>query len=235
MGASRHRRFEPDDLELEKAGTLDVDLQVGPLRDTSGSAHRVVLPDFELGLGLTSNVELDVSGAFSADSSSGARRFSGEALWIASKLELFDDHDRAGNAFAVGLELGPRLPTLGSEGIGYGALGLLGYKGRRIGLVLNAGTLFDPGASPHATPSGSLLFGLDLNVELSPSGRWSAQSELGFTHYLGADPDELEATLGGTYAVSKTLDASLTLLAGAAAAAQHAGLLLGLSPQFQIW
>ena len=107
--AAKRRHFEPDDLELEDAGTLDIDLQLGPLRGDSDGKNRVLLPDFELGLGLLPNVQLEIDGAFSLDEFDGTRRrLSGDPLWLATKLGLFDQQDEHDNVWAIGLELGPR-------------------------------------------------------------------------------------------------------------------------------
>ena len=235
FAAPRRRHFEPDDLELEEPGTLDFDFQVGPVWGSSASGNHVLMPDFEIGLGLTRNLELDVSGTFTLDRENGRRHVTGDALWIAAKLGLFDTRDGAGNAWAFGLELGPRLPTLDAGGVGYGALGLLGYTRGGLALVLNAGSLIDPGASLSEEQPTSLVFGLDLNAQLDARGVWSLQSELGFAHYLSSDADELAFTLGATYAVARRLDLSLTALTGFLPNTDHAGLLLGVSPQFGLW
>ncbi|MEI9940608.1 MAG: hypothetical protein WDO69_25615 [Pseudomonadota bacterium] len=234
-GAPRRRHFEPDDLELEQPGILDFDLQAGPVRGSAPSGTHVVLPDFEIGLGLTRRVELDVSGTFTLEREDGRRHLTGDALWIATKLGLVDTQDAQGNAWAFGLELGPRLPTLDAAGIGYGALGLLGFTHRSVTLVLNAGSLIDPGPSLGEERPSSLVFGLDANVALDRRGQWSLQSELGFAHYLSSDPDELAFALGTTYAVSKRLDVSLTALTGLLPDTDHLGLLLGVSPQVGLW
>jgi hypothetical protein len=235
FAAPRRRHFEPDDLELEEPGILDFDLQVGPVWGSSPSGNHVLMPDFEIGLGLTRNLELDVSGTFTLDREHGQRHVTGDALWLAAKLGLFDTRDGAGNTWAFGLELGPRLPTLDAGGIGYGALGLLGYTRGRLALVLNAGSLIDPGASRSEEHPTSVVFGLDLNAQLDEHGAWSLQSELGFAHYLSSDPDELAFTLGATYAVARRLDLSLMALTGLLPNTDHAGLLLGVSPQFGLW
>jgi hypothetical protein len=234
-GAARRRHFEPDDLELEQPGVLDFDLQGGPVLGSSASGNHVLLPDFEIGLGLTRSVEFDVSGTFTLDRENGQRHVTGDALWIATKLGLFDTRDAQGNTWALGLELGPRFPTLDAAGIGYGALGLLGFTHRGLALVLNAGSIIDPGASLSEEHPSSLVFGLDLNAELDQRGQWSLQSELGFAHYLSSDPDELAFTLGATYAVNRRLDLSLTALSGFLPNTDHLGLLFGVSPQFGLW
>ena len=233
--APRRHHFEPDDLELERAGILDFDLQAGPVLGNSSSGDRVLIPDFEIGLGLTSNVELDVIGSFSIYRQNGRPAVTGDSLWIASKLGLVDERDRHGNAWALGLELGPRLPTFGAVGIGYGALGLLGFKHRWLSLVLNAGSFIDPGTSLDEKGPRSLLLGLDMNAELDPRGQWSLQSELALAHYLGPDPDQLALAFGATYAVSSHLDVSLTALGGFFPHSDHFALLLGASPQLGLW
>lgn len=234
--AAKKHHFEPDDLELEDPGTLDVDLQVGPLRGDSDGKNRLLLPDFELGLGLSPEVQLELDGAFSLDQFDGPRRrVTADPLWLAAKLGLFDSRDDAGNVWALGLELGPRLPILNAAGVGYGALGLLGFSRRGLHLVLNAGGLLDPGATLSAERPRSLVIGLDLDAELDHQKRWSAQSELGFAHYFSSDPEELAFTLGGTFAVSPKLDVSATGLLGFLPGTDHAGLLLGVSPQLDLW
>ncbi|MES1178681.1 MAG: hypothetical protein ABUL62_30445 [Myxococcales bacterium] len=233
--AAKRRHFEPDDLELENAGVLDFDLQAGPVLGTSTSQNHLLLPDFEIGLGLTRAVELDVSGAFNFDRVGGKRHVSGDALWVATKLGLYDTSDSPGDAWAVGLELGPRFPTIDSGGIGYGALGLVGYTHRGLAWVLNAGTLIDPGASIADQHSSSLVCGVDFNAELAAQSRWSLQSELGAAYYFSPDPHELSFSLGTTYAVNPRLDVSLTALSGFLRHTDHAALLVGVSPQVDLW
>jgi hypothetical protein len=235
FAAPRRRHFEPDDLELEQPADLDIDLQFGPVLGGSASGNHVLMPDFEIGLGLTRNLELDISGTFTLDRENGRRHVTGEALWIASKFGLLDFSDGAGNRWAFGLALGPRLPTLDAGGIGYGALGLLGYTRQRITWVLNAGTLIDPGASISDSHPTSLVFGVDLNAELDDRSAWSLQSELGFAHYLSDDPDELAFTFGATCSLSRRLDVSLMALIGFLPNTDHAALLLGVSPKFGLW
>ena len=233
LGKPRH--FEPDDLELEQPGTLDLDLQAGQLHGDSGSRDHLVLPDFEVGLGLTRNVELDVSGAFTLDRANGKRHVSGDALWVASKLGLFDERDSHGDDWALGLELGPRFPTIESGGLGYGALALLGFTRRGVSIVLNAGTLIDPGPTRSGEHPRSVVVGLDVNAPLDARGLWSLQFELGGARYFSPDPHEFAAALGATYAVTPKLDVSLTALAGFLQNTDHLGLLLGVSPQVGLW
>jgi hypothetical protein len=231
---TKPRHFEPDDLELEDPGTLDIDLQMGPLYGTSGGRNRLLLPDFELGLGLMPNVQLEVDGTFSLDQFDGKHRhFSADPLWLATKLGLFDAADEEGNVWAIGLELGPRLPTIDAAGIGYGAVALFGFSRHHFHLVLNAGGLIDPGATLSAEHTRSVVLGLDLDADLGR--KWSLQSELGSAYYFSPDPHELAFTLGATYAVTPKLDVSATALTGFLPNTDHAGLLLGVSPQIDLW
>lgn len=233
LGKQRH--FEPDDLELENPGVLDLDLQAGPVLGDATIGNHLLLPDFEVGLGLTREVELDVSGAFYFDRVGGTRHTSSDPLWVATKLGLYDSSDAPGDAWAFGVELGPRLPTLHSGGIGYGALGLVGYTHGRLAWVLNAGTLIDPGASISDQHASSVVCGLDFNAQLAAQSRWSMQSELGAAYYFSPDPHELSATLGATYALTPRLDLSLTALGGFLRHTDHAALLVGVSPQLELW
>jgi len=230
------RRFEPDDLELEHPGTLDIDLQAGPMGGDSDGRNRVLLPDFELGLGLARNVQLEVDGTFSIDQFDGnGRHYTGDSLWVATKLGLFDEADDDHDVWAIGLELGPRFPTLDAGGLGYGAVALFGLTRRRLQLVANTGVLIDPGTAILAQHSESIVLGLDSNLDLDPAGIWSLQGELATAYYLSPDPHELTASFGATYAVTPRLDVSLMGLAGFLPRTDHAGILLGISPQFDLW
>ena len=230
------RRFEPDDLELEHPGTLDIDLQMGPMGGDSDGRDRILLPDFELGLGLAPNVQLEVDGTFSIDRFDGKNRhFTGDSLWVATKLGLLDEEDDDHNVWAIGLELGPRFPTLDAGGLGYGVVALFGVTHRRLQLVANTGVLIDPGTAILAQHSESIVLGLDSNLDLDAQGVWSLQGEIAGAYYFSPDPHELTTSFGATYAVTPKLDVSIMGLAGFLPHTDHAGILLGISPQFDFW
>jgi hypothetical protein len=63
--------FEPTDLEMERTGVLDIDVQVGAIR--SPGPWRAVMPDFELDFGLLPYLELDLDGAYAVESPSTGR------------------------------------------------------------------------------------------------------------------------------------------------------------------
>lgn len=230
-GAKFHRRFEPTDLELERPGYLETDMQFGITSGDFG-AGRLYLPDYEVDLGLTSRVELDLDGSFALDPLKQTPTFkTGEPLWTSVKIGLFDVED-AGPArvAAAGLQLGPRL-TINSDGTlgsGYGALALgrLDFGAERV--VVNAGALLDE-VSPRVFELG-LVLGLDLAVDLDSRGRWSLTGEAGITHYLPAFPDQLAFTWGVAY---DTGDASYSIatLVSPIGISDRAALLLGWSPR----
>ena len=84
-------RFEPTDLDLEEPGVAEFDLQVGPARSDGAPGNRMILPDFELDVGLLDNVEIDIDGAFAVERFDlPSRKYTGEPVWAAAKLGLFD-------------------------------------------------------------------------------------------------------------------------------------------------
>jgi hypothetical protein len=228
-------RFEPTDLELEDTGVAELDLQVGASHGTGASGNRLLLPDFELDIGLLPNVELDLDGSFSVDAFDGpGRTLAGEALWPAMKLGLFDVRS-GGRALAGGLQLGPRIPTIGTRGIGYAALGLFGVGVGRVHTVLNLGGIVDPGDQITSGQSKSLVAGLDVDTALDARGAWSLLGELATAHYLSGDPDELTATLGAAWSATPALDLSAIALVGFLPGQDRAAVLLGMSPKLPIW
>src|SRR5438874_2186170 len=88
-GAGRRARplFEPTDVELEKAGVAELDLQFGFVE--GNQAGRVVLPDFELDLGLFPHLELDADGAFAIEGPPNASftfdHTAPDSLWLSLK------------------------------------------------------------------------------------------------------------------------------------------------------
>ena len=178
-------------------------------------------------MGLLRNVQLEVDGTFSLNNfDRGRRHFGGDPLWLATKLGLVGHQDAVGNVWALGLELGPRLPTLHAAGIGYGAVLLLGFSRHGFHLVLNAGGLLDPGVTLRAEHPRSLVIGLDLNADLDRQGTWSVQSELGAVDYFSPDPDELSLTVGATYAATPSSNVSATALLGFLPGTDRARILL---------
>jgi hypothetical protein len=221
---------------MEKPGWLDIDLQFGPVR---ADAWRLVVPDIELDLGLLPQVELDIDAAYAIESpDSGAFSLDHSApdnIWLSAKLGLLGWQDEANKAWAVGLQLGPKLPVANdAHGIGYEALLLAGRAWGDSHFVLNLGGLVDPGAAIGAQRPTGIEGGFDADLKTSIS--WlSVTGELGAVHYFSDDPDELHVTAGLTWSPNDNLDVSLIGLVGFLPGGDRRGVLVGLSPKFPLW
>ncbi len=231
--------FEPTDLELEKTGVVDIDVQIGAIR--SQGPWRVVVPDFELDYGILPNLELDIDGGYAiVGPTEGPFSFNygaPDSLWVGAKIGIFDwTDDDAKSSWAMGLQIGPKLPVArGSHGVGGEALLLIGHAFNRTHLVLNAGAFADP--HPDATsgrPIG-LELGLDLDQDLDAAGRFSLTGELSGVRFVSSDPRQLLATAGITFAATDNLDLSLVGLVGFLEGSDRYGALLGFSPKFRLF
>ena len=153
------RRFDPEDLKLEEAGVVHLDLQLGVIRGPD--AGRLLIPDFGIDVGLTSRVELGVDGSFALEGTPSSayvfKHSTGDNLWFSSKLGLFDHRDpQSGTAWAGGLQLGPRLAVApGTSGAGFETLLLLGRTRGVAQIIANLGGFVDPiEASSRRHPVG---------------------------------------------------------------------------------
>jgi hypothetical protein len=230
--------FEPTDLEMEKTGWLDVDLQVGPMRGPD--AWRLVVPDMEIDLGLWSTVELDLDAAYAIESNDDTRftldHPAPDNIWIAAKLGLGDWRTEGStHAWGLGLQLGPKVPVArDAHGVGYEALFLFGYTWGESHLVLNLGGRIDPGGQVGAERPIAAEGGLDLDVE-SGLPDLSVTGEIGTVLYVSPDPDELHMTAGLKWSPNENLDLSVVGLFGFLPGGDQAGILFGVSPKFQLW
>jgi hypothetical protein len=234
---SRHRRFEPTDLELQTPGVAELDLQFGVTHSEGSGGNRLTMPDFELSLGLLHNLEFDLEGTFSLQGFDQAQpSLAGDPLWPSVKLGLYDARDDdADSTFAVGLQLGPRVPTIGARGLGYAALALVGFGSPRTHVTLNAGGGVDPGDAITSGQSKSVVGGVDVGLDLDAKGTWSLLGELEVAHYASADPDELAATFGPSWSVSPYLDLSAIALVGFLPGGDRVAALVGCSPKVPLW
>jgi hypothetical protein len=231
-------RFEPTDLSLEPKGVAELDLQVGVTHGDGPPGNRVILPDFEFDLGLTPNVEIDIDGAFGFDRyDQTSRRFVGEALWTGVKLGFVDFKNDAGTrSFAIGMQLGPRWPTIGdTRGIGYGALALFGLNGGRAHTVLNAGGFVDPGPEITRDKPRSVLGGISFALDLDERAVWTFDAEFAVAHYLSPDPDELAGGFGFSFDPSKNLELSIIGIAGFLPGYDRFTLLMGMTPKVDLF
>ena len=234
------RLFEPTDLEVEDPGVAEFDLQFGPTRGSD--AWRLVVPDFEIDLGLTHDVELDVDGAIALQDRGGGRftHLSPDNLWVSAKAGLGDvvfdtGHGDQDVRIAYGFQIGPKLPTAREAGgIGIEGLGLLGVHWRRTLVVFNLGGFMDPSVGRAGRPA-AVEGGFDLDQLLDERGMWSLTAELGGVRFISDDADQLTATAGFTYHATAMLDLSVVGLVGLTRGSDRGGILLGISPKFRLW
>jgi hypothetical protein len=229
--------FEPTDLEMEDAGTVELDLQIGAVRGPG--AWRAVLPDFELDVGLSPNLEIDVDGAYSIEGpTNGPFSFDHSApdsLWPSFKLGIHDRRDElAGRGWTLGLQAGPKLPIAsGASGVGIESLGLLGRSIRRVQVVLNLGGFVDPAPMRGSPRPIGIEGGLDLAVHLDNVDRVTLTGEIGGVGFLSADPNQLMATAGVSWSICGDFGVSVAALWGLLSGTDRYGLLLGLSPKLR--
>jgi hypothetical protein len=238
-GATARPRFEPTDLEWEQTGIAELDLQFGPVRGQG--PWRLVVPDFELDLGLLPWLELDLDGAYAVEGpDTGPFSFdhsAPDALWLSVKLGFLGIHDD-GNAFgaALGLQIGPKLPVApGAHGLGVESLLLAGGRLGRLTAVLNLGGFIDPAPDATSGRQIGIELGLDLQLKLDHIDRFALTGELAGTHFTSPDPDQLQATAGFVWSVRQTLDLSITGLIGTLSGGDRYGLLLGVSPKIRLF
>jgi hypothetical protein len=235
----KHRvpAFEPTDLELEDPRTLELDLQVGVLARDTAPKTRVFVPDFELDLGLTERVELDIDGAFSLDREDGAYSPTADTLWTAVKLELaaVRDDDDERHVWALGAQLGPRLPTApNSYGTGFGAVLLAARMNAPFHGIANVGGVLEPLDRTEHERSAAAIAGLDLDYDLDDADRFSLLAEVAGAYSLGPDPHDFHTTLGIDYAPSPWLDVSLVGFYGFIKGGDRAGVFVGIAPKFPL-
>jgi hypothetical protein len=236
--AAKHPRFEPTDLELERPGTLELDTQFGVVRGQD--PYRLVMPDFEIDLGIFANVELDLDGAYAIEGNppDGPTLLDHQApdnLWASVKVGLVDWRDAATQrAWAIGVQVGPKLPLAAdNHGVGVEGLALLGHAAGPVHLVLDLGALADPHVGTAARPVG-VEGGIDAELEIVQNA-WSLLGELGGIHYVSADSDQLAATAGLQYSPIPRLDLSLVAMVGLAPGSDTFGVLFGVSPKLAVW
>lgn len=231
--------FEPTDLELEEAGTVEADLQTGWVRGSD--ADRLVIPDLEIDLGLLPNLEIDLDGAYAIAGPDGGGwgldHAAPDSLWAALKLGIasVDWPDQAAGV-GLGVQIGPKFPVApGTHGLGFEAVLLAGARRGRWHVALNLGGFADPGAEGGGERPRGLEAGLDFDLDLDAAGIWSLTGELGGVAFVSSDPHQLVATAGIAWSVRPDLDLSLTGLWGFLDGGDRAGLILGLSPKISLW
>lgn len=243
LGVAHARRvrpvFEPTDLELEAPGVLEADLQLGLTRAEEGQA-RFVVPDFELDFGVLPFLELDLDGAYALEGSP-ARGFSlnhpaPDSLWLAAKIGIYDWRDAAlGTAFAIGAQLGPKLPVPSVHGIGVEALVLIGTKFRHLEAVWNIGSFADPVMRGESTRQRGMELGVDVDLDVAGNDTWTINLGLSSVRFWSHDAHQLLAAAGVTWSATQAVDLSVLGVLGLMHGGDRYGVLLGVAPKLSLF
>jgi hypothetical protein len=224
--AARRTRplFEPTDVELELPGVAELDMSFGFVKGSE--AQRLVIPDFELDLGLIPHVELDLDGAFAYESLPDAPftfdHTSPDSLWLALKV----------GSGPLGLQMGPKLPVApGTHGVGVELVALAAVNVGPMRVALNLGGFLEPQPASGATPRG-LESGLDM--ELAFTAVWSLIGELAAVRFFNGESTQYSATAGVQWS-NDHLQLSIVGQAGAGGAADRYGIMFGVSPKVRLW
>lgn len=233
------RHFEPTDLELEEPGTTELDFETGVVRGPD--ALRVLAPDFEVDFGLAKWLEVDVDGAYAVEGAPG-KPFSfdhsvPDPLWPSCKIGVVDVVDKeAARTYALGAQLGPKLPTF-SGTYGFGAEGLLlgGISLGATSFAFNVGGFVDPAPSRHAARPIGVESGITWDQDLDAHGRYSLTTDVSGVVFFSQDPAQLQLAFGPGFAATDWLDLSLIGLLGVLPGSDRYGAVLGFSPHFGLW
>lgn len=233
------RHFEPTDLALEVPGTMELDLETGIVR--SRGPWRVVTPDFEIDLGLTSWLELDLDGSYAiegaVDKPFSFDHSTREPLWPSVKLGVLDAVDEElRRSYAVGAQLGPRLPVLGAgHELGVEGLLLAGASFGETRLALNVGAFVDPALAAQGKRPVGFQTGVNWERELDRGGCYLLAAELAGVAFVSGEQAQLQASFGPSYAPSRWLRLSVTTLVGFTPGSDRYGILLGVAPRMPLW
>ncbi|MBI5534041.1 MAG: hypothetical protein HY898_15070 [Deltaproteobacteria bacterium] len=239
QAASPRPLFEPTDLELEDPGTFQLDTQLGVLRAMDST--KTVLPDLELDIGLSRNVELDLDGQYAIEGPSSRgfdwSRPGPDNLWLASKIGLLDWRDSARNrAWALGMQMGPKIPfARDTKGAGFEGLVLFGRSWGDAHVVLNLGALIDPGLEVSRGRPAGIEGGVDVSLPIGGRTALTFLGEVGGVKFVSRDPHQLHVTAGLSWAATKSTDVSLIGLKGLLSGGDRYGALLGLAQKFSLF
>ncbi len=233
------RVFEPTDLEFQEPGVFEQDYEFGIVRGED--AYRLSVPDFELALGLSKSVELDIDGdsavAGPNQNTLKLNRFSPDNLWTSLKVGLIDyADDDDDSAWALGLQAGPKIPIArNAQGVGVEGLLLLGFRFRHNHVVLNAGGLRDPRGSAGAPQPSAAELGVNLDLPLDATEHWSVGGGIGAVLYTSPDPNQATALASISWAATDTLSLSVNGLYGLLRGGDQFGGLFGIVQQIKLW
>lgn len=233
------RHFEPTDLELELPGTVQLDLEVGLVR--SQDPWRLVVPDFDLDVGLATWLELGLNGGYALEGAPGESfsldHSTSDPLWASAKVGLLDLVDEeASRSYALGLQAGPKLPTFpGGHGVGVEGLLLGGVGLGATTLSVNVGGFVDPAQAGSNQRPIAFESGITWDQDLDHAGHYSISTDLSGVVFAHHEPAELELAVGPVVEVASWLDLSFTAVLGLLPSGDRYGALFGFSPHLQVW
>lgn len=222
-------RFETDTLELELPGEIEIDSQVGGFYGDGHDGSRLVVPDVEIDVGVLEWLEIDLDAALVVSQLEPEQvMLVGDPIWLTARVDAFNWQDaETGATFGIGMQAGPRLPSVQTPvGVGFGALLLFGGGTRDLHLIANVGALLD------YHQKRAVLYGIDVEYELGE--HWSVLGNFAAAYYFG-DPQQLLLGAGGAYKANKSLAFSLLAVGGPFVRGDRAGGLFGVSYSFQAW
>jgi hypothetical protein len=236
--------FEPTDLELEEPGTTELDVQVGLIHGRE--PWRLVIPDFEVDVGLLRNLEIDVDGAYALEAHvPGSLRFGSpvpDNLWLAAKVGLVDWGDltapgpEGADAWAVGLQAGPKLPiSPDSSRLGVEGLVLLAHVVGKNHFAANGGAFYDPIPAPGLGRPFAVEGGLAFDRDLDAAGHYQVTASAAGVRFLSSYPNQLVGSAGLGWSPTPWTQVTLTGLAGFFAGSDRYGALLGLAQKVRFW
>ncbi|HEX5658380.1 MAG TPA: hypothetical protein VFX59_14355 [Polyangiales bacterium] len=230
-------RFDPETLELQKPGNLELNVMTGGLYGDGVDGSRYILPDLEVDLGVLSWLEVSIDGAFSLTNlGTSDVGLGGDPLWTSARFELLNlkQDNQEHTTFGMGLQVGPRFRTIdNARGVGLGALLLAGGGTKELRVVGNLGTFLD------RDQAGALVYGAAVEYDLELRRKWTLQGQFAGAHYYGdtqgdTDPNQAFLLAGFGTEVTETLQLSLLGLLGFAKG-DRLGLMASVTWDHQLW
>lgn len=222
-------RFETDTLELELPGEIEIDSQVGGFYGDGHDKSRLVVPDVEIDVGVLDWLEIDLDAALIVSQLEPEQvMLVGDPIWLTARVDVLNLRDsESGATFGIGLQAGPRLPSVQTPvGVGFGGLVLFGGGTRDLHVIANVGALLD------YKQKRAVLYGVDVEYELGE--RWSVLGNFAAAYYFG-DPQQLLLGAGGAYRPNQRVELSLLAIGGPFVHGDRAGGLFGVSYSLQAW
>jgi hypothetical protein len=231
-------RFDPETLALQEPGNLEVNLQAGGLYGDGVDGSRLIVPDFELDLGVLKWLEISIDSVFSVTNlGTSELNVGGDPLWTSARFELLNlkRDNQEHTTFGLGLQVGPRFRTIdNARGVGLGALLLAGGGTKTLRAVGNLGTFLD------RDQAGALVYGASVEYDLELRRKWTLQGQFAGAHYYGntqgdTDPNQAFLLVGVGTEVTESLRLSLLGLLGPFARGDRVGLMAAVTWDHQLW